>query len=177
MPKKSALKQEGGSQKPKRKLQFKDCLEEPEPKYLSEPRHFSNSGTVQNDLEQANFREVWREVSSKKLHHAARVLQKFARKFMLCWIITNDRRTELLEELDEVGERLQGDLERVEWEREDMLQDANLEVSSELENAPPEERNMVKDQLQEVIELTDPGWSRLDLADQPLIGKATNHDS
>mgnify|MGYP000157661322 CR=1 FL=1 len=130
-PKKSALKVQFAADTgtPKKSLTFKDELLDPEPQYLSIPLQYTD--TVYKEAEQENFRQVWREVSSKKLHYAARVLQQFARKFMLCWIMTNDRRTELYEELDYVQERLAGDLERVEWEREDMWQQAKLEVEAD----------------------------------------------
>jgi len=146
-PKKSALiKENTTTPKPERKLVFKDNLEDPPPKQLFKPQRLSGE-RIANDLEQANYREVWREISSKKLDHAARKLQKFARKHMLCWIIVNDRRTELLEELDEVDVRLKGDLERVQWEYEDMLEGAKLEIPVEMENSPPGERNMKQEQL------------------------------
>lgn len=146
---KGILKKEGAPSKPKRSIAFKDGLIADVPKKFSKPHALT---TVANDLEQENFRQVWREVSSKKLDYAARILQTFARKFMLCWILTNDRRTELYEELDYITERLQGDLERLEWEKEDMQQEAGLEVQAERESgsAPPEEQSHVAAQLKEI---------------------------
>mgnify|MGYP005850032937 CR=1 FL=1 len=148
---KGVLKQEGAADtdtKPKKTVVFSENLVEEEPRRLSQPLQLSQI-TI-NDLEQANFREVWREVSQKRLEYAARVLQKFARKYMLCWIIVNDRRTDLLEELDDIDRMLQRDLERVQWEREDMMEESRLEVQAEMENAPPEEHNAAKDRIQEI---------------------------
>jgi DNA repair exonuclease SbcCD ATPase subunit len=146
---KGILKKEGAPPKAKRNIAFKDGLLAEVPKKYSTPKALS---TAANDLEQENFRQVWREVSQKKLHYAACILQQFARKFMLCWIMTNDRRTELYEELDYIGERLQGDLQRLEWEKEDMQQDAELEVQAERENgnALPEDRSHIAAHLQEI---------------------------
>jgi hypothetical protein len=142
------LKKEGAAPKPKRNIVFKDGFVADAPRKFSKPKALT---TVANDLEQENFRQVWREVSSKKLDYAARILQQFARKFMLCWILTNDRRTELYEELDYIAERLEGDLERLEWEKEDMQQEAELEVQAERESgAAPEEVSRVAAQLKAI---------------------------
>lgn len=134
---KGAMKKESGtsSELPtvKKSVSFIEGLEEHEPPYpLFEPPSLSKFLT--NDLEQQNFREVWREISQKKFVYAARVLQQFARKHMLCWILVNDRRTELIEELDDIDRFLEGDLERVEWMREDMMEEARLEIQAEIES-------------------------------------------
>ncbi|CAB9505924.1 expressed unknown protein [Seminavis robusta] len=152
MPK-GILKQEGAPPKPKRNIVFKEGLIADEPPRLSTPITFNVN--LANELEQENFRQVWREVSNKKLDSAARVLQKFARKFMLCWILTNDRRAEIYDELDYVDESLRLDLERLEWEKEDMYQEAKLEVQAEREDGtvPPEEVSAIGRQLKEIKEM------------------------
>ena len=69
---KGALKKAGSGDKPKKTVIFKEQIEEQEPGRLAQPARLSQ--IVSNELEQANFREVWREVSSKKLNYAARII-------------------------------------------------------------------------------------------------------
>lgn len=72
-----------------------------------------------------------KNITAQKVEGAARVLQRFARRHMICWLLANEQRTDVFEEVVRIEEKKQMDLQSLQWEIEDMRRQALLEIQEE----------------------------------------------
>lgn len=100
-----------------------------------------------------------KNVNAQQVEDAARVLQRFARRYMICWLLANEQRTDVFEEVVRIEEKKQMDLQSLEWEMEDRRRRALLEIQEE----------QMREQIRKQTELAEQALLGITPEPEPLL--------